>query len=77
LLGVSDFETGVTGFDMTEIDMIIGDAETAGEEPEDLTPATEKAVTRRGDLWLLGDHRLLCADAREEESFKTLLVDQF
>ena len=75
LLKIDDFEIEVTG-SMGDVDLIIGDAETAGEDPEDLTPAPEKAVTRRGDLWLLGEHRLFCADARDEGSFKTLLAGQ-
>jgi hypothetical protein len=33
-------------------------------------------VTRRGDLWLLGPHRLLCADARDPESYRQILPDR-
>jgi len=48
------------------------DSEAEGPEPEDLP---EEPVTKPGDLWVLGEHRLLCADAREPESYRRLLGD--
>lgn len=55
----------VTGFTAPEIDQIIwGDAEEGGPEVGPLEPELgEAAVSRRGDLWRLGKHRLLCGDA--------------
>jgi hypothetical protein len=70
------FEIEVTGFDMGVIDTVI----TAGQQPEPADPADAveepkgPAVTEPGDLWLLGPHRLLCADAREKASFETLMA---
>jgi hypothetical protein len=36
-------------------------------------PIRQRAVSRPGDLWILGDHKLLCADAREPSSYTLLL----
>jgi DNA modification methylase len=73
-----DFEIELTGFEMPEIDVILEDArEAKGDpsEPEDGVPEypSGPAVTQAGDLWVLGNHRLLCADAREEAAYDRLL----
>jgi DNA modification methylase len=72
------FEVELTGFEPAEIDLIIGDwRESSGEpaSPDDQRAATPEGppVSRLGDLWVLGAHRLLCGDARSSEGYKTLL----
>ena len=73
-----DFSLEVTGFSMTEIDLTIeGLSVHMGEDPDpadalDDTDLTA-AVTRPGDLWRLGPHRLLCGDALDPISFRTLM----
>jgi hypothetical protein len=61
-------EIELTGFEMPEIDIILEDAreaDGASSGPEDAVPqySSGPAVTRTGDLWLLGNHRLLCAQS--------------
>jgi DNA modification methylase len=72
-----NFEVELTGFEMAEIDVILDEAEEAnGAEtgPEDDVPQpTATAVTKPGDLWVLGNHRLLCGDAREATAYESLL----
>jgi len=63
---------------MAEIDVILDEAEEAKREaagPEDDIPEPRPgaSVTLPGDLWNLGAHRLLCADARESSSYGRLL----
>ena len=73
-----DFEVELTGFETAEIDLVLEEAnEAAGASlgREDETPAYNvgPAVSRLGDLWELGPHRLLCADARDPASYEQLL----
>jgi DNA modification methylase len=69
-----DFDVTATGFEMSEIDLLIGSSgenDKADELPE-MDPGVPP-VTRPGDLWQLGPHRLLCADATKAESLATLM----
>ncbi|MEM9797114.1 MAG: hypothetical protein AAF919_11525 [Pseudomonadota bacterium] len=61
-----DVDLELTGFSLAEIDIILDDAGTGAEDAAETVPAVASGppVTRRGDLWQLGDHRLLCGDAR-------------
>src|SRR5262249_58982580 len=73
-----DVEIELTGFEMPEIDIILEDAREADDAssgPEDALPphSSGAPVTRTGDLWVLGNHRLLCADARDDAAYDRLL----
>lgn len=71
-----DFDITVTGFEMAEIDLMIQNLDETGPDEDDEVPEADPEagpVTQPGDLWLLGEHRLLCADALKEESYKQLL----
>ena len=60
------FDLDLIGFDASELERLlaIADGETASEEAEDDVPEPpEEPVSRPGDLWVLGNHRLLCGDA--------------
>ena len=73
-----DFDIELTGFSLAEIDLTLdaaGEANVEGRDaPEDQIPDPQpRPVTRRGDLWLLGEHRLLCGDAQVSDDFEKLL----
>jgi hypothetical protein len=73
-----DFEVELTGFEVAEIDLCLEEAREATGEPsgpEDEVPdyADTHAVTRPGDLWQLGPHLLLCADARDPAAYVRLM----
>jgi ParB-like chromosome segregation protein Spo0J len=60
------FELDLIGFNATELERLLAlaDAETVSDEAEDEVPEPpEDPVSRPGDLWILGNHRLLCGDA--------------
>jgi DNA modification methylase len=66
------------GFSTTEVDIILEAADKASpaserDERDDVTPSTGRAVTRRGDVWLLGRHRLICGDALEFGDFLAVM----
>lgn len=76
-----DFEVELTGFSLAEIDLVLdeaGEADPAGSDaPEDVVPVIAgPAVSRMGDLWHLGRHRLLCGDSRSGEAMKRLLGEE-
>ena len=69
-----------TGFDGAALDDLLADLladdakNNAGRDTEPGEPPAEP-VTRPGDLWVLGDHRLFCGDATTDESYDALLGD--
>ncbi len=71
-----DFDVTITGFEMPEIDILIGELEVAEEDdPADEVPEVSYGppVTRPGDIWCIGKHRLICADALDPASYDRLL----
>src|SRR5437660_1142299 len=70
----------VTGFSLGEIDTILDEAsekKPVEPGPEDyLPPLVAAPVSRKGDLWILGSHRLLCGDARINADYTRLLESQ-
>src|SRR5580704_12551176 len=71
-----EIDLRISGFEMGEIDVAF---EASGSDEEDDLPAlneTATPVTKPGDLWLLGEHRILCANALMSESYARLLGDE-
>jgi len=76
-----DFSLEVTGFDMGEIDLLIESltpVTDSDEDPADALPdnLSEQAVTRPGDLWVLGSHRIHCGSALEAAAYDVLMNDK-
>src|SRR3546814_14742801 len=73
-----DFDITVTGFDIGDIDFIIegADKAEAGDPLDEVPEPKDQAVTRLGDIWAIGPHRLICGDARNAETYRALLGDQ-
>ncbi|CAJ0692348.1 MULTISPECIES: site-specific DNA-methyltransferase [Ralstonia] len=70
------FDLDLTGFDADALaDLLAGDEpDSEGETDDDAVPeVSETPVSRPGDVWLLGGHRLLCGDATVAASYGTLL----
>ncbi len=55
--------------------MLLDEPGTSSSDPDDVLPEalSDQAVTRLGDVWVLGNHRLICADATSERSYAALL----
>lgn len=75
-LQAESFDVGLTGFDESEIaDLFAGEDGGVKDDDFDVDGELEKPpVTKSGDLWLLGNHRLVCGDSTREETY-TLLMD--
>jgi DNA modification methylase len=72
-----DFSLETLGFDTVELDRLLIDPVDPDAYETEVIPKIEPvAVTRLGDVWLLGDHLLICGDAREPETFERLMGDQ-
>ena len=67
-----DFDLELTGFDSIEIDALLRDP-MAEEQADQAPPLPEVATTQPGDLWILGQHRVLCGDATSPEAVAKLL----
>lgn len=71
-----DFDVSLTGFNEDEIADLFADSEGTGAENDDfdLSDALEQAAfVERGDVWVVGRHRLMCGDATSPEDVATLM----
>lgn len=76
LEGTLDLDLDITGFNMPQIDILLaGEGDPAPEAAETVeAPDPHKhPVSRPGDLWVLGAHRILCGDALVAESYNRVL----
>ena len=75
-LDASDFDAELTGFDEAEIQAMIGslDEAEAHDDGFDLDAALEQAAfVEPGDVWTVGRHRLMCADATQSANLEALV----
>jgi len=57
------FDLGITGFSEKELAEILASVDAPGLEEPPVPALPEHPISRKGDLWILGDHRVLCGDA--------------
>ena len=70
-----DFDLDQTGFSADELTQLMAPAPQDGlTDPDDIPTPPDAATTKTGDLWLLGDHRLLCGDAAQAADVDKLLA---
>lgn len=73
-LQAEDFDLGLTGFDEKELASFFDADNDVHEDDFDVDAELEKPpVTKTGDVWLLGRHRLVCGDSTKEETYTTLM----
>lgn len=73
----ADFDVSLTGFEPAELDALFKDSLKDGIHDDDFDVDAElqkPAITKQGDVWILGQHRLICGDSTKAETF-TLLMD--
>lgn len=72
-----DFDLALTGFDLQDINAILAadEATPEGKTDADAVPEPQAAVvTKPGDVWVLGKHRVMCGDSTSIDAVKTLLA---
>lgn len=75
----SDFNLDLTGFEPPEIDDILSnvhDKELSEDEFDVEEELKKPTVSRHGDIWQLGKHRVICGDSTKAETYKQLLNDR-
>jgi len=78
-LQLDDFDLSHTGFDDDEIAELLAGEETTTEGNTDEDAAPDVPVTpvsKPGDVWIMGQHRLLCGDSTDAASYDTLLGNE-
>ncbi|MBO7453845.1 MAG: DNA modification methylase [Alphaproteobacteria bacterium] len=71
-----NFDLGLTGFDLDEISEILKTDESTSESNDEEPQKEIKIVSKLGDLWILGNHRLLCGNSTSESDVRKLMNDQ-
>lgn len=72
-----DFDLSLLGFSEEQLARVFdGDLKQGQCDPDEVPAPPDKAITRPGDLWLLGEHRLLCGDSASAQDVDRLLAGQ-
>jgi len=75
-LKAMDYDLGLTGFDLGEIDELLAglDATPEGQTDADAVPEVRaEAISKPGDVWVLGRHRIMCGDSTDAGSVARLM----
>lgn len=70
----NDFDISITGFDSIEIDVLMNNNEKIADTKTNAIPYIPKneIVSKPGDIWLLGQHRIICGNSLESDTFEKL-----
>jgi DNA modification methylase len=72
-----NFDLGLLGFDQDELAKLLDPEMQQGLcDPDEIPAPPDEAITKPGDLWILGEHRLLCGDSSKPEDLDRLLDGQ-
>ena len=72
-----NYDLGLLGFDQVELAKLLDPGLKNGLcDPDEVPAPPDQAITRPGDLWLLGDHRLLCGDSAKAADVDRLVDGQ-
>ena len=69
ILDTYDINVETLGFAVAEFDLMLDGSDVAETNEDEADPPAKLAVTRLGDIWVLGGHRLLCGNALDDDAF--------
>lgn len=76
---MDDFDISLTGFNFDEVDDILKDLEGTKEDNFDVEQALneiDEPITKPGDIWILGKHRLMCGNSTQKEDIEKLMQNK-
>ena len=73
-----NFDLSLTGFDADALaDLLAGEeTSTEGQTDEDSVPDAGPSITRPGDVWICGNHRVICGDSTDATTYDALMADE-
>lgn len=75
-LDANGFDLALTGFEIGELDAILADKTDGLTDPDEVPEPPAQPVSREGDLWICGNHRLLCGDSTSVSAVEQLMVGE-
>ena len=75
-LEMKDFNLELTGMNKPEIDELLFQEKQGNTDDDEVPEAPEEPITKPGDIWQLGKHRIICGDSTLHETYKKLLLDK-
>ena len=67
------FDIGTLGFNDLQLNSFLSRVDVSREDEDDIPQPPSQPTTKPGDIWLMGDHRLICGDATDEATVKAIL----
>lgn len=71
-----DFDLGLTGFSDDELAKLLPEKTEGNTDPDEIPEVSAAPITRPGDVWLMGKHRLLCGDSTSADDMEKLTGGQ-
>ncbi len=75
-LQAANFDLGLLGFDDDDLSKYLTGVKDGEGDPDEIPAPPDAATTKLGDLWVLGDHRLLCGDSSSPTDLDRLLAGE-
>jgi DNA modification methylase len=72
-LELADFNLDLTGFDEDQLNNMLFEEKQGLTDEDEIPVAPEEPITKLGDIWKLGNHRLMCGDSTKEDDVKKLI----
>nr|WP_251044310.1 MULTISPECIES: site-specific DNA-methyltransferase [unclassified Lysobacter] len=72
----ADFDLDLLGFTDDELDELLDGDQVGLTDGDEVPEVQEQSVSRRGDIWICGTHKVLCGDATQADDYAALLGDE-